>query len=491
MRLRRLSPAVPLVALTIAAASASRFSWLNLMEFKGDEATACRLALHVLGYREPGVGSFFPTAGLVSSVGVPNPPLFVYLVALPLAVVRSPLAAAVCVAAANVLAVGLTYVLGKRLFSRFAGVVAAALLAFSPWGIVFSRKIWAQDLLPLCTVVFALQLHGLVVERRPRAAFWLIVVVAVATQLHFSAWVLAPVAFAAILARRRSVSWRWCAAGVAVAAALYAPFLIVHTGQVLHAISHRSRYLGPDAAGRFETAGRLMLAIVGGGRMSFLIGHGSRVATVLSALLGVTAVIGLVAAIAPGRQQRTLNGLLLGWYLLPLAALSALRVQPYIHYFIILLPLPYLGIAHALERLTRRKQVQAVIVIACLCCFALLDARFFSTIIRDGGAPGQYGIAYRYKLAAAMLVRANPSRSFRLGVSPTFASSPILGPYRFLIWNAQPNRSPRTTQPAVGYILVNRLQPTSSPPSLQPNWRETRLGPLTVVTVPFPRRRTR
>src|SRR5262249_50601067 len=97
------------VGAIVAVAAVARFLRLDLMEFKFDEAEACRLALHVLGYSEPGVGRFFPTAGLRSSVGVPNPPLFVYLVAIPLAVVRSPIAVAACVAAANVLAVGLVY----------------------------------------------------------------------------------------------------------------------------------------------------------------------------------------------------------------------------------------------------------------------------------------------------------------------------------------------------------------------------------------------
>src|SRR5689334_20074563 len=86
------------LAAAMLAAAAFRFSWLDLMEFKADEANACRLALHVLGYSEPGVGRFFPTAGLVSSVGVPNPPLFVYLMALPLAVARSPIAAVALIA---------------------------------------------------------------------------------------------------------------------------------------------------------------------------------------------------------------------------------------------------------------------------------------------------------------------------------------------------------------------------------------------------------
>src|SRR5471032_1524167 len=125
--------ALALIAI-LAAAAFTRFVSLDLMEFKGDEAGATRLALHVLGFSEPGVGRFFPTAGLTSSIGVPNPALFTYLIALPLAVVRSPLAAASLVAASNVVAIWLTYLVGKRYYSNFVGIAGAALFALSPWG---------------------------------------------------------------------------------------------------------------------------------------------------------------------------------------------------------------------------------------------------------------------------------------------------------------------------------------------------------------------
>src|SRR6266542_2136543 len=210
---------------TIAAAAVARFLRLDLMEFKSDEAEACRLALHVLGRHEPGVGTFFPTTGLVASVGLPNPPLFVYLLALPLAIARTPLAAAGFVAATNVAAVWLCYVAGRRWFSRFVGLAAAALFALSPWAIVYSRKIWAQDLLPICTVLFLLALHGLLVEKRPRSVLWLLLLVGAATQLHFSASVLVLVVIAAIGIARDAVRWRWVALGLAGVALLYAPYI--------------------------------------------------------------------------------------------------------------------------------------------------------------------------------------------------------------------------------------------------------------------------
>jgi hypothetical protein len=45
--MRRRNVALTLL-LIIAAAAAVRLLWLDLMEFKADEADACRLALHAL-----------------------------------------------------------------------------------------------------------------------------------------------------------------------------------------------------------------------------------------------------------------------------------------------------------------------------------------------------------------------------------------------------------------------------------------------------------
>src|SRR3989442_9060857 len=61
------------LALVIAVAAFLRFGRWGLLEFKGDEAIALRLALDFVEHGR------VPLAGLMSSVGVTNPPLFTYL----------------------------------------------------------------------------------------------------------------------------------------------------------------------------------------------------------------------------------------------------------------------------------------------------------------------------------------------------------------------------------------------------------------------------
>src|SRR5262245_58005552 len=129
-----------------ALAAWLRFRHLNLVEFKLDEATATGLARDLLG-------GTFPTVGMASSVGALNPPLFVYLTAIPLAVDDDPLAATAFVGVLAVAAVALTYAVLRPRFGALAALAASALFATAPWAVLAGRKLWAQNLLPLVCVL--------------------------------------------------------------------------------------------------------------------------------------------------------------------------------------------------------------------------------------------------------------------------------------------------------------------------------------------------
>jgi len=417
------------LALILVAAAVTRLVRLDLMEFKADEAEAMRLALHVLGHAEPGVGTFFPTAGLVASVDVPNPPLFPYLLAVPLALHRSALTAAAFVGLANVAGVWLCYLAGKRVFSTFVGLCAATLLALSPWAIVYSRKLWAQDLLVPLMCAFLLALHAYVVEKRPRALFWLVVIVATATQLHFSAWVLAVVLALALLRSRAAFSWRWAAAGAAAALLLYAPYLwhlaAVGREATPGAPPHVGSPVAPALPHRFPTSTRDALAISGGDRLDGLVGSQPFYALPLSVLVGACGLAGLLLAWrrAKSPEDALLRLLLAVWFLLPLAALTLVRVAPFPHYFIVVFPLPFLGLAFVLEEAAQqRPALAAFAAAACLVAYAALDVRLFTTVRDHGGAAADYGVAYRYKAdAVGRLIRSNPGRRIRLSAAPEYA----------------------------------------------------------------------
>ena len=446
---------VVVVCIVVVAATA-RFFRLDLMEFKGDEAGVYRLALHALGYTEPGVGRFFPTEGIASSVGVPNPPLFVYLVALPTAVVRSPLAPVGLIAATNVVAVWLCYVAGARIWSRLTGMIASALLALAPWGIIFSRKLWEQDLLPIVSALFLLELHALLVQRRVRAVTTLVILAAVGMQLHFSAVVLGGLAVCALVRARSVVTARSLAAGLAVAAVLWLPFLALHGSSLLH--PHPAS-VPPTIAHRFAHAVHLTAAIGGTDELSTLVSWQPPAAQALTLLLAVATFAGLTLSVRDGHGDlRSVRGLALVWYVAPAALLTLLRTTPYIHYFIVLFPLPFIGLGYLVSRLRSRLRVAGIVVAALLAVvFASTDIELAHRITRDRGAPGDYGSAFAVKRSIARDLSAR-SHGHRVELDGDIAG----GAYDVLLWNEHPNATPRPGPPA-HFAIVDAFAPSSHP----------------------------
>ena len=143
-------------------AAGLRLTQLGLAEFKYDEATTARSALSIVRDGE------LPALGMISSLGPHNPPLMSYVLAVPFAVSPDPRVATGWIALLGVVAVGLTFWIGRAYFGPTVGGLAALLLAASPWAVLHSRKVWAQNL-PLLTLLFIAAVLALIVRRKPWA----------------------------------------------------------------------------------------------------------------------------------------------------------------------------------------------------------------------------------------------------------------------------------------------------------------------------------
>lgn len=208
-----------LLAAILLLAGALRMGAPGITEFKRDEANLSRLALDLAQ------GSDFPLLGISSSVGIPNPPISAYLFALPYALDSTPLLATVFVGALNVLAVALTWLLMRRAFGARPALIAALLYAASPWAVLFSRKIWAQDLLP--PFVVGAVLLGIMGFRERKAwaqaLHWPLL--ALAVQIHYAAAALIPLSLLILALWRRDVRWRAVGIGLLLAALTLVPAL--------------------------------------------------------------------------------------------------------------------------------------------------------------------------------------------------------------------------------------------------------------------------
>ena len=159
-------------------AAALRWAQPGLVEFKYDEVNITRQALGLVS------GGPLPILSGGTSLGIQRGAFDVYLLALPLALLGKHIEAAVWgLAALGVIAVALTYVLGRRVGGPAVGLLAALFMAANPWLIAYDRKLWAHIQVALSVLLLILA-WDLVVRRRRWAAFWFPVVAVLQVLAH-------------------------------------------------------------------------------------------------------------------------------------------------------------------------------------------------------------------------------------------------------------------------------------------------------------------
>ena len=227
------------LALVLILAAVLRLGWPNIVEFKRDEANLSVLSLDMLHGRD------FPLLGIDSSVGIRNAPVNVYLMLPPYALSSNPELATSYVGLLNVIAVLLLYGLVRRYYGPLAAFVAALLYAVSPWAVVYSRKIWAQDMLPLFIVLtIGTGLLGFLDGKR-WAQLLHLPLLAITGQIHYVAFVLIPITLYLLVVGRKRLT-RQFYFSLALTVLVLLPYAIG---------AWRASLFGPDTLQKIVTAG--------------------------------------------------------------------------------------------------------------------------------------------------------------------------------------------------------------------------------------------
>jgi 4-amino-4-deoxy-L-arabinose transferase-like glycosyltransferase len=186
------------LAVILALAIVLRLGSPGIVEFKTDEANLSVMSLDMVR------GRSFPLLGIDSSVGIPNAPVSIYLMAIPYFFSSSPETATSFVALLGVISVGLMYILVRRYYGPLAAVTAAALYAVGPWAVIFTRKIWAQDLLPVFVLLtIGAALLGFI-EGKRWAQLICLPLLTITGQIHYGTFVLIPaVVYLIVVGRKR------------------------------------------------------------------------------------------------------------------------------------------------------------------------------------------------------------------------------------------------------------------------------------------------
>ena len=397
---RRILPTVAL-AIILCLAAFLRLWNLDAAEFKYDEARVSNLAAHFVDTGVP------PVRGMGSSIGIDNPPLTIYLVSLPVLLGRDPLIVTAFVALINVAAVWGCYRLARRYWGIEVALLAAFLLAISPWAVFYSRKVWAQNLLlPWVLSFFGLLLAWLV-EDRPWALCGTIVVLAALTQIHFSTLAFIPVLALVILfkivrlpVRNRHNSrpatpgpaslWKPLAVGLGVSALLYAPYLVFDALVGWRNVRAFLQVMRTPAQTHWEAI-RFALLNIGGREIHALAGP-QQFRRFLAGIvdlaywpdrveeaLVMVSILYLAFRWWRGRDEVRAfrrDGVLLLWLIAPVLFYLRSKSEVFPHYLILLYPAPYiaLGIAavDALKAIAKRvRQRQFLYGLGALCLAAL------------------------------------------------------------------------------------------------------------------------
>jgi 4-amino-4-deoxy-L-arabinose transferase-like glycosyltransferase len=397
-----------------------RLRHLGLAEFKFDEASAMRIAHGILD-------GHIKAVGLRSSSGAMNPPLYVYVVAVVVAIRDSVLFATATVAVLSVVAVALTYVVVRSRFGEAAALIATGLFATAPWAVLYGRHLWQQDYLPIVTVSLLWSLFVVLERDRSRAAFFAPALGLVAVQLNFSAVALVVPIAAVFVYRRRDVHWRAAAIGLGVGVLPLLPWLASNVKHrfsdfSLIAESGSGHGAGTVGAGTIEAI-RQTIHLISAEGWSYVVGphHEPGIAYDLGRIGGIVTIVllavGIVTSLATLRRRdidAARRALLIVWLVaIWLAYIGSSRGSVFPHYLIVSYPVSFVLAALGLTDLTGLVHGRAGMAAALLAgsaiaaAFVAFSVSFQHFVQQRGGTAGDYGVIYDDTAALAKVVKAH------------------------------------------------------------------------------------
>jgi len=387
-----------LFLLIVSASLIFRVTNLDLIEFKGDEAINLYLSAR------PIFGHPFPPGSTVSSIGLLNPPLFNYLLFPIVAISRNPMTVSLFIAIINSLTIGFFALLIKHYYRLKVALVATLLMAFSPWAIIYSRKIWTQNLLSPFIVLLLFCLHQLVIGKK--AFYWLplIAIQVIIFQLHQPALFFLILINLFLLVSKVKLKVNLILLGLAIGMIPAIPYLAylfnnISNPEVFLVAKQRFSHL------YFPKIFFRPLQILSQGNFRFILGENvTTFSQKYPLIFGLRKLFYLEYLLIPfgalvfWKNHPKIRFLVLATLGLPLAYFL-LHFEPFIHYFIVIMPILFLflavGLAYLLDHQNKLIKTSGLTIIILLILISgLFNHHFFSLLRQLGSFKGDYGTAY-------------------------------------------------------------------------------------------------
>lgn len=391
----------------LVASSLFRITNLNLIEFKTDEAMNLFLA------SRPLFGHPMPPGGTVSSLGILNFPLSNYILFPLTSISLDPKTISFFIGFLNALAIGFLFLLLKRYYGSPIAFITTILLAFSPWAILFSRKIWAQNFIIPLLIPFLLSLHKILLEKKMHYFILLTISSLFLLQTHQSTiffllpifvFIISSKQIRSMFVQQSKVLLFYIVIGIFIGILPAIPYLFYEM---------TNGY--PNYHMFFQTGEKLIdrklehfirpVQVMGQGNFYFLLGEDViRFVADFPLVYSLRRIFYIEYFVLPA-------GMIIFWKLFPklrlfvytTIALSVFyflfRIEPFMHYFIILLPFLFLFVATGLSFLLNQnklifKVIALVILISLIAVSITFNFAFFSAVTKYGGLVGDYGRSF-------------------------------------------------------------------------------------------------
>lgn len=412
------------VIVLLIVAGYLRLADAGIVEYKRDEANLSQLALELAH------GESFPLLGIGSSVGFPNAPMNVYFLALPYWVTENPQFATQFIGLLNVIAVLLTYGIARRYCNPLIAFAIALLYAVSPWSLIFSRKIWAQNMLPPFIIAAVITgIFGFVDGKR--WAQWLhLPLLVIVGQIHYAAFVIIPASLHLIWWGRRNISPAFWLS-IIPAILLLLPYLVgLQQANLLNPETAREALNSVNSEASSGVSDSLVTlkaldgaAILISGTQIHSLAGSDRFLDYLATVPDVYPILNILVVVLVGatvwlvyrsiflRDSRTVIDItLLLWLIFPIVAFSFSWTAFFIHYLIPIFPAAFLIIGFSLQDFyawlverewTRFVNISRVGLMALVTVIVILQLMLWSKLLvflDENYTPGGFGTPIHYLL---------------------------------------------------------------------------------------------
>jgi len=480
----------------ILLATYFRLAFIELAEFKGDEARDAFIAKDLIAEGK------VPLVGAATMVGGNSGPLYYFLLALPFSISFNPIVASTFIAFLNIIAVIITYKFTKDFFNERIALITSALVAVSPFVILFSRKIWNPDLIFPFSTILLYSLYSVVLKKKAKFLISLFISLSFLIQIHAINLFLVPAVFIFLLKFRSVIKLKYLVTGLLLSILIFSPFIYF---ELTNNFKNTATLFSTFRLYQFNKINTIAIqhlaSLTSGSGFDYMLGSDSTsfnssifyvnkffVVENLLLFFGIILIFYFAS-----RKTFSLNlkySILLFWFTIPLLILLFFNGPLYPYHLIMLLPVNFLTIAILIDFLLRKteklplqQQLKFLIVFV---LFAVLfvqisfDQAFLNLLNKNGGTKGLYEIGLKYKFELAKFVAENSSQNF--SISYTLKPNDIGIEYKYLL--SLFNKTP-SDLPVVQYVVINNLSPRLNTSELQSlsNYQKVNFGPLTVCIV--------